>query len=68
MFLGLTFGAVSIGMAVSAPLVALFGIRGALFAAGAASIVAACVALGLRLHRLRGEPVRDLGVAVAHPR
>jgi hypothetical protein len=30
--------------------------------------VAACVALGLRLHRLRGEPVRDLGVAVAHPR
>jgi MFS family permease len=67
-FLGLTFGAVSIGMAVSAPLVALFGIRGALFAAGAASIVAACVALGLRLHRLRGEPVRDLGVAVAHPR
>jgi MFS family permease len=67
-FLGLTFGAVSIGMAVSAPLVALFGIRGALFAAGAASIVAACVALGLRLHRLQGEPVRDLGVAVAHPR
>jgi len=67
-FLGLTFGAVSIGMAVSAPLVALFGIRGALFAAGAASIVAACVALGLRLHRLRGEPVRDLGVAAAHPR
>ena len=37
-FMGLTFGAVSIGMAVSAPLVALFGIRGALFAAGAASI------------------------------
>jgi MFS family permease len=66
-FLGLTFGAVSIGMAVSAPLVALFGIRGALFAAGTASIVAAFVALGLRLHRLRGEPVRDLGVAVAHP-
>ena len=66
-FLGLTFGAVSIGMAVSAPLMALFGIRGALFAAGAASIVAACVAWGLRLHRLRGEPVRDLGVAVANP-
>ncbi len=55
-FTGLTFGAVSIGMAVSAPLVALFGIRGALFAAGAASILAAIVALGLRLERLRGEP------------
>jgi MFS family permease len=59
-FMGLTFGAVSIGMAVSAPLVALFGVRGALFAAGAASILAALVALGLRLHRLRGEPVPEV--------
>jgi MFS family permease len=59
-FLGMTFGAVSIGMAVSAPLVALFGIRGALFAAGAASVVAAFVALGLGLQRLRGEPVGQM--------
>ncbi len=60
-FMGLTFGAVSIGMAVSAPLVALFGVRGALLAAGAASILAAIVAVGLRLHHLRGEagPVED---------
>jgi MFS family permease len=64
-FTGLTFGAVSIGMAVSAPLVALFGIRGALFAAGVASIVAAFVALALRLHRLRGEPVSEVGVVPA---
>jgi MFS family permease len=56
-FTGLTMGAVSIGMAVSAPLVALLGIRGALLAAGLASIVAAAAALALRLHRLRGEPV-----------
>lgn len=59
-FMGLTFGAVSVGMALSAPLVALFGVRGALFAAGAASILAALVALGLRLHRLRGEPVLEM--------
>ncbi len=58
-FMGLTFGAVSIGMAISAPLVALFGVRGALFAAGAASIVAAIVAVALRLHHLRGEPVTE---------
>lgn len=64
-FTGMTFGAVSIGMAVSAPLVALFGIRGALFAAGVASIAAALVALVLRLHRLRGEPVSEVGTAVA---
>jgi MFS family permease len=62
-FTGMTFGAVSIGMAASAPLVALFGIRGALFSAGVASIVAAFVALALRLHRLRGVP--DVGVAPA---
>jgi MFS family permease len=64
-FLGMTFGALSIGMAISAPLVALFGIRGALFAAGAASILAALAALGLRLHRLRGVPVPALHTAVA---
>jgi MFS family permease len=56
-FTGMTFGAVSIGMAAAAPMVALLGIRGALFAAGAASVVAALAALALRLHRLRGEPV-----------
>ena len=59
-FTGLTTGAVSIGMAVSAPLVALLGIRGALLAAGIASIVAAAAALALRLHHLRGEPVPAL--------
>jgi Transmembrane secretion effector len=64
-FTGMTFGAVSIGMAVSAPLVALFGIRGALLAAGVASIAAAFIALALRLNRLRGEPVTEVGGAVA---
>jgi MFS family permease len=64
-FTGLTFGAVSIGMAVSAPLVALFGIRGALLSAGLASIAAAFVALALRLHRLRGVPESELGPAPA---
>ena len=66
-FTGMTFGAISIGMAVSAPLVALLGIRGALFAAGAASIVAALVALGLRLNRLRGVPVPDVFAASPDP-
>jgi MFS family permease len=66
-FTGMTVGAVSIGMAVSAPLVALLGVRGALFAAGVASILAAAAALALGLHRLRGEPVgaRGLGDADA---
>src|SRR3984957_7710841 len=64
-FTGMTFGAVSIGMAVSAPLVALFGIPGALRSAGVASIVAAAVALALRLNRLRGEPVAAAGAPVA---
>jgi MFS family permease len=54
-FTGATSGAVSVGMAAAAPLVALFGIRGALLAAGVASIVAAVVAWGLGLHGLRGE-------------
>jgi MFS family permease len=62
---GMTFGAISIGMAVSAPLVALFGIRGALLAAGVASIVAAFVALALRLNRLRGEPVPEVAGTLA---
>jgi hypothetical protein len=44
-------------MAVSAPLVALLGIRGALLTAGPASIVAAFVASALRLHHLRSLPV-----------
>jgi MFS family permease len=56
-FTGMTTGAVTIGLAASAPLVALLGIRGALFAAGAASIVAAVAAVALRLHHLRGEPL-----------
>jgi MFS family permease len=64
-FTGMTFGAISIGTAVSAPLVALFGIRGALLAAGLASIAAAFVALALRLHRLRGEPVPEVGAGAA---
>jgi hypothetical protein len=59
-FTGLTTGAISIGMAVSAPLVALLGIRGALLAAGIASMAAAAAALALRLHHLRGEPAPAL--------
>jgi MFS family permease len=55
-FTGMTTGAVTIGLALSAPLVALLGIRGALFGAGAASIVAAVAAVALRLHHLRGVP------------
>jgi MFS family permease len=55
-FTAMTMGAVSIGMAAAAPLVALFGIRGALLCAGGASIVAALVALALGLQHIRGEP------------
>jgi hypothetical protein len=51
----MTSGAVSVGMAAAAPLVVLFGIRGALLAAGVASMAAAVVARGLGLNRLRGE-------------
>jgi MFS family permease len=54
-FTGMTSGAVSVGMAAAAPLVVLFGIRGALLAAGVASMAAAVVARGLGLNRLRGE-------------
>jgi MFS family permease len=64
-FTGLTTGAVSLGMAVSAPLVVLFGVRGALLSAGVASIAAAVIAVALRLYRLRGEPVADLASASA---
>jgi MFS family permease len=64
-FTGMTSGAVSIGMALSAPLVALFGIRGALLAAGLVSVAAAFLALPLRLYRLRGEPVPELADAAA---
>jgi MFS family permease len=60
-FTGTTSGAVSVGMAAAAPLVVLFGIRGALLAAGLASIVAALVARGIGLHRLRGEQVLAVG-------
>jgi MFS family permease len=59
-FTGMTFGAVSIGTALAAPLVALLGVRGALFAAGVAAIVAAAVALALGLQRLRGEVATTL--------
>jgi MFS family permease len=55
-FTGMTMGAVSIGTAAAAPMVALLGIRGALFCAGVASILAAVAALALGLHHLRGEP------------
>jgi hypothetical protein len=60
----MTAGAVSIGMAAAAPLVALFGIRGALLAAGVASVLAGVAARALRLHHLRGEPFSE-GVPVA---
>jgi MFS family permease len=53
-FTGMTFGAISIGTALSAPLVALFGVRGALLSAGVASVAAAGLAFTLRLHHLRG--------------
>jgi hypothetical protein len=43
-------------MAAAAPLVVLFGVRGALLAAGVASVLVAVVARALRLHHLRGEP------------
>jgi MFS family permease len=58
-FSGMTAGAVSIGMAAAAPLVVLFGVRGALVAAGVASVAAAVAARALRLHRLRGEPFAE---------
>jgi MFS family permease len=54
-FTGMTFAAISIGTAASAPLVALLGVRGALFAAGMAAIAAAVAAVALGLHHLRGE-------------
>ena len=47
------------GMAAAAPLVVLFGIRGALLAAGVASVLVAVAARALRLHHLRGEPFID---------
>jgi MFS family permease len=54
-FTGMTVGAVSLGTAASAPLVALLGVRGALFAAGMAAVVAAVAAIALGLHHIRGE-------------
>jgi MFS family permease len=65
-FSGMTAGAVSLGMAAAAPLVVLFGIRGALLAAGVASVLAAVAARALRLHHLRGEPF-PVAVPVASP-
>jgi MFS family permease len=65
-FSGMTAGAVSVGMAAAAPLVVLFGTRGALLAAGVASVLAAVAARTLRLHHLRGEPFPDV-VPVASP-
>jgi MFS family permease len=58
-FTAMTMGAVSIGMAAAAPLVAMFGVRGALLCAGVASIVAALVALAQGLQHIRGQPVAD---------
>jgi MFS family permease len=66
-FTGLTFGAVSVGTAVSAPLVALLGVRGALFTAGMAAIVAAMGALALGLHHLRGEAPAPADPAESSP-
>jgi len=65
-FSGMTAGAVSVGIAAAAPLVVLFGTRGALLAAGVASVLAAVAARTLRLHHLRGEPFPDV-VPVASP-
>jgi MFS family permease len=64
-FTAMTMGAVSLGTAAAAPLVALCGIRGALFGAGVASILAALVALALGLHHLRGEPAAAVFPAAA---
>jgi MFS family permease len=59
-FTGATSGAISLGMGVSAFLVALLGVRGALLSAGVASIAAALAALLLGLHHLQGEPVPEM--------
>ena len=59
-FTGLTMGAITLGTAASAPLVAALGIRGAVFAAGMAAIVAAVIAVALGLHRLQGRPSAGL--------
>jgi MFS family permease len=64
-FMGMTMAAVSVGTAASAPLVALLGVRGALFSAGAAAIVAAAGALALGLQRLRGDTDPASGPAEA---
>jgi MFS family permease len=63
-FTGTTMGAVSIGTAFAAPLVVLFGIRGALLFAGLACVGAAVVALALGLQRLRGVPAEVEGDGV----
>jgi MFS family permease len=63
-FTGATSGAISLGMGVSAFLVVLFGVRGALLSAGVASIAAAVAALLLRLHHLQGEPVLEVAPEV----
>ena len=52
---GLTMGAISLGTAIASPVVALLGIRGAVFAAGMASVVASVLAVVLRLYRLQGR-------------
>jgi MFS family permease len=64
-FTGLTVGAVSLGTAASAPLVALLGVRGAILAAGLAAIAAALAALALGLHHLRGEDAPEVTSANA---
>jgi MFS family permease len=64
-FSGLTMGAVTLGTAASASLVALLGVRGALVLAGLAAVVAALGALLLGLHHLRGEPFVDASTSGA---
>jgi MFS family permease len=54
-FTGLTMGAITLGTALASPVVALLGVRGAVFTAGLAGVAAAILALALRLYRLQGR-------------
>jgi hypothetical protein len=62
-FTGVTMGAMSLGIAASAPLVALLGVRGALCSAGGAAIAAALVAVFLGVGDLRGDAFAQPGLA-----
>jgi MFS family permease len=61
-FTGVTMGAMSLGIAASAPLVALLGVRGALCSAGGAAIAAALVAVFLGVGHLRGDAFAQPGL------